>query len=215
MPNDASVLAFSWHLKCHFERRNPLFWHFKSNKRTKTKRKNYIFDFLKCLHVFYSVFSIRCKICKICRSLTLRQKVAVLLTAVFERFHAFHCLICQSWTWGNHLFSNNSKAAFRPTCICNLAFAHKGFTFNSFSIVFSVITFQGIVFLESLLKRWFPQVQLWQIKQWKAWNLSKTAVIKSETFCCTVCLKKSGSVNFKVKFYNKEKIFQNNFYTVR
>ena len=96
MPNDASVLAFSWHLKCHFERRNPLFWHFKSNKRTKTKRKNYIFDFLKCLHVFYSVFSIRCKICKICRSLALRQKISGLMTAVFERFHAFHCLICQS-----------------------------------------------------------------------------------------------------------------------
>ena len=30
-------------------------------------------------------------------------------------------------------------AAFRPTYICNLAFAHKGFTFNSFSIVFSII----------------------------------------------------------------------------
>ena len=109
MPNDASVLAFRWHLKCHFERRNPLFWHFKSNKGTKTKRKNDISDFLKCLHVFYSVFSIRCKICKICRSLALRQKVSVLMTAVFERFHAFHCLICQSWTWGNHLFSNDSK----------------------------------------------------------------------------------------------------------
>ena len=44
-------------------------------------------------------------------------------------------------------------AAFRPTSIGNLAFAHKGFTFNSFSIVFSVLTFQGIVFLESLRKR--------------------------------------------------------------
>ena len=89
MPNDASVLAFCWHLKCHFKRRNPLFWHFKSNKGTKTKRKNEIFDFLKFLHVFFSVFSIRCKICNICRSLTLQQKVSVLMTAVFERFHAF------------------------------------------------------------------------------------------------------------------------------
>ena len=78
MPNDASVLAFCW-------QRNPLFWHFKSNKRTKTKRKNGNLDFLKSLHVFYSVFSIRCKICNICRSLTLWQKVSVLMTAVFER----------------------------------------------------------------------------------------------------------------------------------
>ena len=77
----------------------------------------------------------------------------------------------------------SAEAAFRPTGICNLAFAHKGFTVNSYSIVFSVMAFQGIVFLESLLKRWFLQVQLWQIKQWKAWNLSKTAVIKTETFC--------------------------------
>ena len=83
--------------------------HFKSNKRTKTKRKNDIFDLLKFLHVFNSVFSIRCKICKICRSLTLRQNVSVLMTAVFERLHAFHCLICQSWTGGNHLFRNDSK----------------------------------------------------------------------------------------------------------
>ena len=86
------------------------------------------------------------------------------------------------------LFSLHTMAAFRPTSIGNLAFAHKGFTFNSFSIVFSVMTFQGIVFLESLLKRWFPQVQLWQIKQWKACNLSKTAVIKTETFCRRVRL---------------------------
>ena len=56
-----------------------------------------------------------------------------------------------------------TKAAFRPTCICNLVFAHKGFTINGFSIVFSVMTFQGIVFLESSLKRRFIQVQLWQI----------------------------------------------------
>ena len=104
MPSGASVLAFRWDLKCHFERRNPLFWHFKSNKGTKTKRKNDISDFSKCLHVFYLVFSIRCKICKICRSLALRQKVSVLMTAVFERFHAFHCLIRQSWAWGNNLF---------------------------------------------------------------------------------------------------------------
>ena len=59
-----------------------------------------------------------------------------------------------------HLISNkkyldvfSNEAAFRPTGIGNLAFAHKGFTFNSFSIVFSVLTFQGIVFLESLRKR--------------------------------------------------------------
>uniref|UniRef100_A0A7M5VDR9 Uncharacterized protein n=1 Tax=Clytia hemisphaerica TaxID=252671 RepID=A0A7M5VDR9_9CNID len=96
MPNDASVLAFRWHLKCHFKQRNPLFLHFKSNKGTKTKRKNDIFDFLKYLHVFYSVLSIDCKICKICHRLALRQKVSVLMTAVFEKFHAFHCLICQS-----------------------------------------------------------------------------------------------------------------------
>ena len=44
-------------------------------------------------------------------------------------------------------------AAFRPTGIGNLAFAHKGFIFNSFSIVYSVMTFRGIVFFESLLKR--------------------------------------------------------------
>ena len=74
-------------------------------------------------------------------------------------------------------------AAFRPTGICNLAFVHKGLDFNSFSVVFSVMTFQGIVFLESLLKRWFLQVQLSQIKQSKAWNHSRTAVIKTETFC--------------------------------
>ena len=37
-----------------------------------------------------------------------------------------------------------SLSALRPTGICNLAFTHKGFTFNSFSIVFSVLTFQGI-----------------------------------------------------------------------
>ena len=104
MPNDASVLAFCWHLKCHFERRNALFWHFKSNKGTETKKKWHF-----CLHVFYSVFSIRYKICKFCRILTLRQKVSVLMTAVFEILHAFHCLIRQSWTWGNHLFNNNSK----------------------------------------------------------------------------------------------------------
>ena len=83
----------------------------------------------------------------------------------------------------------NTKAAFRPTCICNLAFAHKGFTFNGFSIVFSVMTFQGIIFLESLLKKWFPQFQLWQIKQWKACYLSKSAVIKTETFCRRVRLR--------------------------
>ena len=47
----------------------------------------------------------------------------------------------------------HTMAAFKPTSIGNLAFAHKGFTFNSFSIVFSVLTFQGIVFLESLRKR--------------------------------------------------------------
>ena len=61
------------------------------------------------MHVFYLVFSIRCKICKICRSLTLRQKVSVLTTAVLETFHAFYCLIRQSWTWGNHISSNDSK----------------------------------------------------------------------------------------------------------
>ena len=109
MPNDASVLAFCWHLKCHFEWRNPLFWHLKSNKGTKTKKKNDIYDFLKCFHVFYSVFSIRYKFSKFCRSLALRQKVSVLMTAVFDRFYAFHCLNRQIWTWGNHIFSNDSK----------------------------------------------------------------------------------------------------------
>ena len=50
------------------ERRNPLFWLFKSNKGTKTRRRNDIFFyFLKCLHVFYS-YKNCCKICKICRS---------------------------------------------------------------------------------------------------------------------------------------------------
>ena len=89
----------------------------------------------------------------------------------------------------NNVIQMSSQAAFRPTCISNLAFAHKGFIFNSFSIVFSVMIFQGIVFLESLLKRRFPQVQLWQIKQWKACYLSKTAVIKTETFCRRVRLR--------------------------
>ena len=103
------MFAFCWHLKCHFERRNPLFWHFKSNKGTKTKKENDIYDFLKCFHVFYSVSSLHYKISKFCRSLALRQKVSVLMTASFERFHAFYCLIYQSWTWGNHTFSNDSK----------------------------------------------------------------------------------------------------------
>ena len=94
-----------------------------------------------------------------------------------------------TWEFKNFLLLLLSLAAFRPTNIGNLAFAHKGFTFNSFSIVFSVLTFQGIVFLESLRKRWFPPVQLWQIKQWKACNLSKTAVIKTETFCRRVRLR--------------------------
>ena len=58
------------------------------------------------MHVFYSVFSIRCKICKICRSLALRQEISVLMIGVLERFHAFHCLI---WSWGSHLFRNDSK----------------------------------------------------------------------------------------------------------
>ena len=43
---------------------------------------------------------------------------------------------------------SQTMAAFRPTCIWHLAFAHKGFNFNSLSIVFSVVTCQGIIFLE-------------------------------------------------------------------
>ena len=107
MPNDVSVLTFRWHLKCHFKRRNPLFWHFKSNKETKTKRKNDIFDFFKCLHVFHSVFSILYKICKFCRSSRLRQAVRGLMTEFSERFPSFHCLRCQTLMWGNRLFCNN------------------------------------------------------------------------------------------------------------
>ena len=79
-------------------------------------------------------------------------------------------MICQSWTLGNHLLSNDSKKMIPwnvttentmerllklnplwPTCIWHLAFAHKGFIFDSFSIVFSVMTFQGIVFLAFFL----------------------------------------------------------------
>ena len=96
-------------------------------------------------------------------------------------------------------------AAFRPTCICNLAFTHKGFTFNSFSNVFSVVTFQGIVFLESFLKRWFPQVQLWQIKQWKTCYLSKTAVIKTETFCRRVRLRQMLQILQRIEKLNKKR----------
>ena len=92
-----------------FRAKESPFLAFQIKQKNQNKEKNDISNFLKFLHDFYSVFSIRCKTCKICRSLTLRQNVSVLMTAVFERLHAFHCLICQSWTWGNHLFSDSKK----------------------------------------------------------------------------------------------------------
>ena len=59
-------------------------------KKPKQKEKNYIFDFYKCLHVLYSVFSILYKIFKFCRSSRLRQAVRGLMTEFSERFPSFH-----------------------------------------------------------------------------------------------------------------------------
>ena len=93
MPNDASVLAFDM----PFLAKESLFWYFKSNKEKKTKRKTNIFDFFKCLHVFFSLFSILYKICKLYRSSRLWQAVRGLMTEFLERFLSFHCLNCQTW----------------------------------------------------------------------------------------------------------------------
>ena len=80
---------------------------------------------------------------------------------------------------------------FTYTGICNLAFMHKGFGFNNFSIVFFFATFQGIIFSMSLQKRRFPDVQVWQFKQWNEGNLFKKSVIKPLTACRSLELRQN------------------------
>lgn len=69
------MMPATGNLKCHSELRNRHFWHFKLYKETKTKNKIDICDLLKCLHAFYSGFSINYKICIFCCSSRLRQAV--------------------------------------------------------------------------------------------------------------------------------------------
>ena len=53
----STLLAFSWHFKFHFKRRNPLFWHFKSNKRTKKEKLGMTFlIFFKVFARFFQFF---------------------------------------------------------------------------------------------------------------------------------------------------------------
>ena len=69
-------------------------------------------------------------------------------------------------------------AAFRPTCISNLAFAHKGFIFNSFSIVFSVMA--SVIKTETFCRRVRLRQMLQILQRIEKLNKKRAKTLKNQ-----------------------------------